>query len=65
MTWFTKAYRVPQKRWEMLKGSCQSFEVIREETSNRGNVMVEVEVFKMDAFGQLRSNRIIINKEWM
>ena len=63
--WFTKAYRVPRKRWEMLRDSCQSYELIKEEHTSRGNVMVELEVHKMDAFGQLQSNRIIINKDWM
>lgn len=65
MSWFTKAYRVPRKRWEMLRDNCQSYEIIKETYSNRGNVMVELEVHKMDAFGQLQSNRIIINKDWM
>jgi len=65
MSWFTKAYRVPRKRWEMLRDNCQSYEIIKEEHTNRGNVMVELEVHKMDAFGQLQSNRIIINKDWM
>lgn len=65
MSWFTKAYRVPRKRWEMLRDNCQSYEIIKETHSNRGNVMVELEVHKMDAFGHLQTNRIIINKAWM
>jgi hypothetical protein len=49
----------------MLKENCQSYEVINEQHTNRGNVMVEVEVYKEDAFGHLQTNRVIINKDWM
>ena len=49
----------------MLKENCQSFEVIKEQPTSRGNVMVEVEVYKEDAFGHLQTNRVIINKDWL
>lgn len=64
-SWFTKAYRIPQKRWNMLEAKCQSYEVIKEEHTKKGNVMVEVEVFVEDAYGQIRSNRVIVNKDWI
>ena len=65
MSWFTKAYRIPQKRWDMLKDKCQSYEVIKEQHTSKGNVMVEVDVLVEDAYGRLRSNRVLINKDWM
>ena len=64
-SWFTKAYRIPQKRWQMLKDTCHSFEVIKETRSKKGNVIVEVEVLKEDAYGRLRANRVLVNKDWM
>ena len=49
----------------MLKDTCHSFEVIKETRSKKGNVIVEVEVLKEDAYGRLRANRVLVNKDWM
>lgn len=65
MSFFTKAYRIPKRRWDMLKDTCHSYEVIKEEHTKKGNVMVTVEVLKEDAYGRLRANNVIINRDWL
>lgn len=65
MSWFTKAYRIPKSRFDALMNRSHSHEIIKETHTKKGNVMVELDIFVEDAYGQIRSNRVIVNKDWM